>query len=287
MIDNSTRGRSEPPKSDDGSKRKKVWTFVSWFHKYLFHYRCGFHHPCHPSTSIFMRYRMLWSLTSTTKCDILPIITGWLSWYLAHVDWIGIQFNNEGLDMFLCTLSQSSLMSNWFTNRFQIWMIIIRCRRTCPALLSANLTWMTNWSSTRTSTGTGSTVELDDRQLYRCIRLHVFNSSKTVSFILPDDKFKLMRYVFLIGPAINGSTIDGYRLTSITTLPLCFHHQWNRHQPSTVYGCNQGNKPSAIKRCAWDSNTTSVDCKAANVKASRECGGMKTAQSAHSRGRRI
>ena len=104
---------------------------------------------------------------------------------------------------------------------------------------------MTNWSSTRTSTGTGSTVELDDRQLYQCIRLHVFNSSKTVSFILPDDKFKLMRYVFLIGPAINDSTIDGYRLTSIVTLPLCFHHQ-NRHQPSTVYGCNEGNKPSAI-----------------------------------------
>ena len=104
---------------------------------------------------------------------------------------------------------------------------------------------MTNWSSTRTSTGTGSTVELDDRQLYQCIRLHVFNSSKTVSFILPDDKFKLMRYVFLIGPAINDSTIDGYRLMSIVTLPLRFHHQ-NRHQPSTVYGCNQGNKPSAI-----------------------------------------
>jgi len=215
MIDNSTRGRSEPPKSDDGSKRKKVWTFVSWFHKYLFHYRCGFHHPCHPSTSIFMRYRMLWSLTSTTKCDILSIITGWLSWYLAHVDWIGIQFNNEGLDMFVCTLSQSSLMSDWFTNRSQIWMIIIRYRRTCPALLIANLIWMTNWSSTRMRAGTGSIVELDDRQLYRCIRLHVFNSSKTVSFILPDDKFKLMRYVFLIGPAINDNNrrvpIDEHR----------------------------------------------------------------------------
>jgi len=111
--------------------------------------------------------------------------------------------------------------------------------------LPGNCKKMTNWSSTRTSTGTGSTVELDDRQLYQCIRLHVFNSSKTVSFILPDDKFKLMRYVFLIGPAINDSTIDGYRLTSIVTLPLCFHHQ-NRHQPSTVYGCNEGNKPSAI-----------------------------------------
>jgi len=34
-----------------------------------------------------------------------------------------------------CTLSQSSLMSDWFTNRSQIWMIIIRYRRTCPALL--------------------------------------------------------------------------------------------------------------------------------------------------------
>ena len=79
------------------------------------------------------------------------------------VDCIGIQFNNEGLDMFVCSLSQSSLMSNWFTNRFQIWMIMIRCGRTCPALLIENLTWMTNWSSTRTSTGTGSTVELDDR----------------------------------------------------------------------------------------------------------------------------
>jgi len=171
------------------------------------------------------------------------IITGWLSWYLAHLDWIWIQFNNEGLDIFVRTLSQSSLMSDWFTNRSQIWMIIIRDRRTCPALLIANLTWMTNWSSTRMSTGTGSTVELDDRQFYRCIRLHVFNSTKTASFILPDDKFKLMRYVFLIGPAINDSTIDGYRLTSIV---LCFHHQWNRYQPSTVYGCNQGNKPSAI-----------------------------------------
>jgi len=170
---------------------------MSWFHKYLFHCRCGFHHPCHSSTSIFMHYRIPWSLTSTTKCDILSIITGWLSWYLAHVDWIGIQFNTEGLDMFVRTLSQSSLMSDWFTNRSQIWMIIIRYRHTCPALLIANMTWMTNWSSTRTSTGTGSTVELDDRQLYRCIRLHVFNSSKTVSFILPDDKFKLMRYVFL------------------------------------------------------------------------------------------
>ena len=173
------------------------------------------------------------------------------------------------------------------SQRSQIWMIIIRCKRTCPALLIANLTWMTNWSSTRTSTETGSTVELDDRQLCRCIQLHVFNSSKTASFILPGDKFKLMRYVFLIGPAVNDSTIDGYRLTSIVTLSLRFHHQSNRHQPNTVYGCNQGNKPSAIKRCAWDSNTTSVDCKAANVKASRECGGMKTARSAHSRGRRI
>ena len=134
---------------------------MSWFHKYLFHYRCRLHHPCYPSTSIFMHYRTPWSLTSTTKCNILSIITGWLSWYLAHVDWIGIQFNNESLDMFVCTLSQSSLMSNWFTNRSQIWMIIIRCRRTCPAFLIVNLTWMSNWSSTRMSTGPGSTVELD------------------------------------------------------------------------------------------------------------------------------
>ena len=139
---------------------------------------------------------------------------------------------------------------------------------------------MTNWSSTRTSTGTGSTVELDDRQLCRCIQLHVFNSSKTASFILPDDKFKLMRYVFLIGPAVNDSTIDGYRLTSIVTLSLRFHHQSNRHQPKRQQ--TPGNKC-----CAWHSNTTSVDCKAANGKASREYGGMKTAQSAHSRGRRI
>jgi len=167
------------------------------------------------ATLLFVRYHTPWSLTSTTKCDILSIITGWLSWYLAHVDWIGIQFNNEGLDMFVCTLSQSSLMSDWFTNRSQIWMIIIRYRRTCPALLIANLIWMTNWSSTRMRAGTGSIVELDDRQLYRCIRLHVFNSSKTVSFILPDDKFKLMRYVFLIGPAINDNNrrvpIDEHR----------------------------------------------------------------------------
>ena len=34
---------------------------------------------CYPSTSIFMRYRIPWSLTSTTKRDILSIITGWLS----------------------------------------------------------------------------------------------------------------------------------------------------------------------------------------------------------------
>jgi len=51
---------------------------------------------CYPSTSISMRYLM-----STTKCGILLIITGWLSWYLAHVDRIEIQFNNEGLIMFL------------------------------------------------------------------------------------------------------------------------------------------------------------------------------------------
>jgi len=115
-IDNSTRGRSEPPKSDDCSKRGKFGRSCHWFHKYLFHCRCDLYHPCHPSTSIVMRYRTPWSLTSTTKSDILSIITGWLSWYPAHVE--QTQFNNEGLDMFVCTLSRSWLVSNWFTNRF-------------------------------------------------------------------------------------------------------------------------------------------------------------------------
>ena len=108
---------------------------MSWFHKYLFHCRCGFHHPCHSSTSIFMHYRIPWSLTSTTKCDILSIITGWLSWYLAHVDWIGIQFNNEGLDMFVVPCPNLPWCLTDSQNRSQIWMIIIRYGRTCPALL--------------------------------------------------------------------------------------------------------------------------------------------------------
>jgi len=38
---------------------------------------------------------------------------------------------------------------------------------------------------------------------------------------------------------------------------------------------------------APDSDINSVDCKVANGKVSGECGGMKTAQVAHSRGRRI
>jgi len=108
------------------------------------------------------------------------------------------------LEASACTFnSYSTATVTWDT--FSV-IFIIRCGRTCPALLIANLTWMTNWSSTR-SIGTGSTVKLDDRQLHQCIRLHVFNSSKTVSFILPDDKFKLMRYICLNGWLNNGQVL--------------------------------------------------------------------------------
>jgi len=53
------------------------------------------------------------------------------------------------------------------------------------------------------SIGTGSAVELDGCRSYRCLRLDDFNGSKTVSFTSHQDK--LMRYVFLIRPAIDDS----------------------------------------------------------------------------------
>lgn len=44
--------------------------------------------------------------------------------------------------------------------------------------------------------GTSDAVELDDCRFHQCVRLHDFNSSRTISFIPPDGEFELMRCVF-------------------------------------------------------------------------------------------
>lgn len=43
--------------------------------------------------------------------------------------------------------------------------------------------------------GTSDAVELDDCRFHQCVRLHDFNSSRTISFIPPDGEFELMRCV--------------------------------------------------------------------------------------------
>lgn len=48
--------------------------------------------------------------------------------------------------------------------------------------------------------GTSGAVELDDCRFHQCVRLHDFNSNRTISFIPPDGEFELMRYVFLTRP---------------------------------------------------------------------------------------
>ena len=59
-------------------------------------------------------------------------------------------------------------------------------------------------------------------------------------------------------------------------------HGWQRIKSSWITL-----KVQCRASCARNSNTTGADCKVANGKASREYGGMKTIQSAHSRGQRI
>ena len=133
---------------------------------------------------------------------------------------------------------------------------------------------MTNWSSTRTSTGTGSTVELDDRQV-NSIDVYDCMSSTAARQLV---SYCLMMSLSLCGmsSSIDESTIDRYRFTSNVKLPLRIMPVVNG------IGTSQVQYTVAIKGtnkcCAWDSNTTTVDCKAANGKASKECGGTKTAQ---------
>ena len=90
-----------------------------------------------------------------------------------------------------------------------------------------------------------------------------------------------MRYVFLIGPAINDSTITGtdWRASSHYLYVSIINEIGTSQVQYTV-----AIKATNLRRLCLGFQH---DCKAANGKASRECGGMKTAQSAHSRGRRI
>lgn len=41
--------------------------------------------------------------------------------------------------------------------------------------------------------GMSDAVELDDCQFHQCVRLHEFDSSRTISFIPPDGEFELMK----------------------------------------------------------------------------------------------
>lgn len=41
--------------------------------------------------------------------------------------------------------------------------------------------------------GGSDAVELDDCRFHQCVRLHDFNSTRTISFIPPDGDFELMR----------------------------------------------------------------------------------------------
>jgi AP-2 complex subunit mu-1 len=43
--------------------------------------------------------------------------------------------------------------------------------------------------------GGSDAVELDDCRFHQCVRLHDFNSTRTISFIPPDGDFELMRQV--------------------------------------------------------------------------------------------
>ena len=43
--------------------------------------------------------------------------------------------------------------------------------------------------------GMSDAVELDDCQFHQCVRLHEFDSDRTISFIPPDGEFELMKYV--------------------------------------------------------------------------------------------
>lgn len=43
--------------------------------------------------------------------------------------------------------------------------------------------------------GSSDAVELDDCQFHQCVRLHEFDSDRTISFIPPDGEFELMKCV--------------------------------------------------------------------------------------------
>ncbi|KAJ3568303.1 hypothetical protein NP233_g5808 [Leucocoprinus birnbaumii] len=107
--------------------------------------------------------------------------------------------------------------------------------------------------------GTSDAVELDDCRFHQCVRLHDFNSSRTISFIPPDGEFELMRY----------------RSTSNVKLPLRIIPTVNEIGTSQVQytitvKTNFDTKLSAtnvVLRIPTPLNTTSVDCKVANGKA--------------------
>ncbi|KAL9715496.1 clathrin associated protein complex medium subunit [Leucoagaricus gongylophorus] len=107
--------------------------------------------------------------------------------------------------------------------------------------------------------GTSGAVELDDCRFHQCVRLHDFNSSRTISFIPPDGEFELMRY----------------RSTSNIKLPLRIMPTVNEIGTSQVQytiaiKTNFESKLSAtnvVLRIPTPLNTTSVDCKVANGKA--------------------
>ncbi|KAI9574213.1 Mu homology domain-containing protein [Boletus coccyginus] len=107
--------------------------------------------------------------------------------------------------------------------------------------------------------GGGDGVELDDCRFHQCVRLHEFDSDRTISFIPPDGEFELMRY----------------RATSNVKLPLRIIATVNEIGTTQVsytvsIKANFGNKLSAtevVLRIPTPLNTTTVDCKVANGKA--------------------
>ncbi|XP_006457787.1 hypothetical protein AGABI2DRAFT_63164, partial [Agaricus bisporus var. bisporus H97] len=107
--------------------------------------------------------------------------------------------------------------------------------------------------------GGSDAVELDDCRFHQCVRLHDFNSTRTISFIPPDGDFELMRY----------------RSTSNVKLPLRVVATVNeigtsQVQYTIIVKTNFDSKLSAtsvVLRIPTPLNTTTVDCKVANGKA--------------------
>lgn len=90
--------------------------------------------------------------------------------------------------------------------------------------------------------GTSDAVELDDCRFHQCVRLHDFNSTRTISFIPPDGEFELMRCVVLVMTMLimwsNVLKVPIYeqREASATCDTHC---KRNRHISSSIYHHHQ------------------------------------------------